>query len=408
MLRNYLLIAWRNLLRHKVFSLINVLGLAIGTAGCLLILQYVSFELSYDRFHEHADNLYRVVNDRYQNGKLIQHGTITYSAVGKAMNDDFGEVIENARVNPRGAVIVTYGDKKLAVPTVAVDNSFLRMFSFPLLAGDPAKALRDPFTVVISETTARRIFDYRGSDWQPFIGKALVLSRDEQPYRITGICRDVPENSHLSFHLLVSYATLIRDWKDADHSFTQSDFWHYLRLRPGTDHRTVEAKLAAFSERHFQGNKVSGSHEKFFLQPLTRAHLYSDFEYEIGVTGNGTVVWGLLLIAAFIIVIAWVNYINLATARAMERAKEVGVRKVVGARKGQLMGQFLAESFLLNLIALVLAVTLVQLAQPGFNALLEHRLSLLLLLVGLIALLTVSAQTWRAARANPIKALRTE
>src|SRR6202030_530192 len=133
--------------------------------------------------------------------------------------------------------------------------------------------------------------------------------------------------------------------------FTSSDFWHYIQLKPGTDYKTLEAKLPAFSEKYFQGNKVSGSVEKFYLQPLTRAHLYSDFEYEIGKTGSATVVWGLMIIALFIIVIAWVNYINLSTAKSLERAKEVGVRKVAGASKTQLIRQFLVESLIINVVA---------------------------------------------------------
>jgi putative ABC transport system permease protein len=380
MLRNYLTIAWRNLKRHKLFSLINILGLSIGMAACLLILQYVSFELSYDHHHTKASDIYRVVNDRYQNGKLIQHGTITYSAVGKAMKDDFPEIIENARVEPQHDMVMAYDSRKMASSGLHVDPSFLRMFTVPFLAGNPASALDHPYSIVLSETTARTLLGFQGTDWKPWIGKPISINQDAHPYQLTGICQDTPENTHLPFRVLISYSTLLNRWKDADHSFTQSDFWHYVQLRPGTDVQTINAQLEAFSQRHFQGNKVSGSVEKFYLQPLLEAHLYSDFEYEIGVIGNGTVVWGLLIIAVFIMVIAWINYINLATARAMERAKEVGIRKVVGARKSQLISQFLSESLLLNFFALVLAITIVQFAQPGFNALLELHLSLLLLL----------------------------
>ncbi len=381
MFRNYLLIAWRNLKKNRVFSFVNILGLAIGMAACLLILQYVSFELSFDRFHANAADLYRVTNDRFQNGKLIQHGTITYSAVGKALDDDFPEVINHARVFPLNETIIAYGDQKVSeLYSLAVDNAFLQMFSFPLRAGNAKDALQEPYTVVISETLARKIFRYTGDDFTQFIGTSLQVASLPQPHRITGICKDVPRNSHLQFNFLLSYPSIIINYEAADHSFTASDFRHYIQLKPGTDYRKLEAKLPAFSQRHFQGSKVSGSTEQFFLQPLTRAHLYSDYEYEIGVTGNGTVVWALLLVAVLIIGIAWINYINLSTARAMERAKEVGVRKVAGAGKSQLITQFLAESVLLNLIALVLAVTVVQLTQPLFNRLLDQQLSLAYLL----------------------------
>ena len=287
MIRNYIKVAFRNLWKYKSFSAINILGLAIGMATCLLILQYVSFKLSYDQFNKNANDIYRVANDRYQNGKLIQHGTITYSAIGRALNDDYEEVINNTRVQPSDERIIIYNDKKLAEKDVLfVENSFFSMFTYPLAAGDASSIFKAPHEVILSEKLARKIFDYKGNDFNQFLGKMLTLQTDTTPFKIQGICKDVPENSHLQFNLLISYQTIISSgWKEADYDFTQSDFWHYVQLRPGTDYKTLNAKLGAFSQRHFQGNKISGSDEKFFLQPLSRAHLYSDFEYEIGKTG---------------------------------------------------------------------------------------------------------------------------
>ena len=380
MLKNYFKIAWRNLLKNKIFSLINIAGLSIGMAACLLILQYVSFELSYDQFNKNADDLYRVYNDRYQNGKLIQHGTITYSAIGKAMQDDFPEVINHSRIISFTKEIISYNTKKIGDQTVlAADNSFLAMFSFPLLAGDAKTALREPQSFVLTETFARKLFNLKNNDYSSLIGKEIIGGNDSLPYKVTGICKDVPENSHLQFDLLLSYVSLYsgaHPWKDADYSFTDSDFWHYIQLKHGTDYKALEAKFPAFSQRHFQGTKVSGSIEKFYLQPLSKAHLYSDFEYEIGNTASATVVWGLLAIAILIIIIAWVNYINLSTAKSMERAKEVGVRKVAGATKRQLVKQFLTESLLINVIALFISVLIVILLQSSFNSLVQHQLSL--------------------------------
>jgi len=379
MIKNYFKTAWRNLWKNKVFSLINILGLSLGMAACLLILQYVNFELGYDHFNTNASDIYRVVNDRYQNNKLIQHGTITYSGVSKAMKDDFPEVLNYTRVLPGGDQIVIYDDKKLPkVATLAVDNSFFSMFSYPVLAGDLKTALRDANTVVISEKLARKVFDVRGNNFGPYVGKLIKVSQDTFPSKITAIIKDVPENSLLQFDMLQSYQTIIHSYgyKQADYDFTDSDFWHYIQLKPGTDYKAFDAKLAAFSERHFKGNKVSGSVEKFYLQPLLNAHLYSDMEYEIGNTGSSTVVWGLLIIALFIIGIAWINYINLATARSAERAMEVGVRKVAGATKGQLIRQFLTESFIINIFALVVALVMVYMAQSIFNDLVRHQLSL--------------------------------
>jgi len=377
MIKNYFKTAWRNLMKNKIFSFINIVGLSIGIAVCLLILQYVSFQLSYDRFNKNADDIYRVTNDRYQNGKLIQHGTITYSAIGKAMQDDFPEVINHARVRPQFGIIIN-GDKKIGDQQgYAVDNSFLDMFSYPLIAGNKTTPLTEPSSLVLSKTLASNLFDIKNNDFSQVIGKTINF--ENRTCKVTAVCADPPENSHLDFSFFMSYVTFYSGeygWKQADYDFTDSDFWHYIQLKHGTDYKALEAKLDAFSKRHFQGNKVSGSDEKFFLQPLTKAHLYSDYEYEIGNTASATIVWSMLIIASLIILIAWVNYINLATAKSAERAKEVGVRKVSGATKSQLVKQFLTESLIINIIALSIALLLVILVQASFNKLIQHQLSL--------------------------------
>ncbi len=380
MIRNYIKVAWRNLINNKADSSINIIGLSIGMAACLLILEFVSFELSYDRFNKNAADIYRVSNDRFQKGKLVQHGTITYSAVGPAMKTDFPEVINNTRVEPMGNIILTDNTKKYEVKnSIAADNEFLTMFSYPLLAGDPKTALKEPNNIVLSETLARKIYSVSNNDFSSLLGKTLQISRDSLPYKITGICKDVTENSHLQFDLLGSYITLYEQknpWKEAEYDWTDSDFWHYLQLKPGTDYKKLQAKFDAFSKSHFQGDKISGSDEKFLLQPLLKAHLYSDYEYEIGKTGSSMAVWGMLIIATLIIIIAWVNYINLTTARSINRAKEVGIRKVSGATRSQLIRQFLTESLMMNLISLGIALLLIALVQNSFNQLVERNLSL--------------------------------
>lgn len=325
MFQHYFISAWRNLKRNRIYAFINMAGLSIGLAACLLILQYVSFQLSYDQFNKNADDIYRVVNDRYQNGKLLQHGTITYSAIGKAMQDDFPEVVGYTRVYPFGKMIVSNGNKKLGdINVFAVDNAFLSMFTYSFIEGNDKTALSEPYNIVLSETSARKIFGIHNNDFSGVVGKALLMGMGSPPYKVIGVCKDAPENSHLKFDILVSYSTLLagdNPYKQADYDFTDSDFWQYIQLKHGTDYKKLETKFAAFSLRHFQGYKVSGSDEKFYLQPLSKAHLYSDFEYEIGDTGSAAVVWSLLLIAALIIIIAWINYINLATAKSIERAK---------------------------------------------------------------------------------------
>jgi putative ABC transport system permease protein len=380
MFRNYFKTAWRNLIKNKIFSFINIAGLSIGMAACVLILQYVSFQLSFDQFNKNTADIYRVYNDRYQEGKLVQHGTITYSGVGPAMQADFPEVINHTRVEPSGKTIISYNTKKIGEQnTLFVENSFLTMFNYPLVAGNTATAMKDPHSVILSQTLAKKIFGVSDNDYTSLLGKGIIAGSDSTLYKITGICKDVPENSHLQFDLLLSYITLYsgkNPWREAEYDFTDSDFWHYIQLKHGTNYKALEAKFRTFSQKHFQGNKVSGSDEKFYLQPLSKAHLYSDYEYEIGETASATVVWSMLIIAALIIMIAWVNYINLATAKSMERAKEVGVRKVSGATKRQLIKQFLTESFIINIVALFIALLTVTLVQSSFNGLVQHQLSL--------------------------------
>ncbi|HEV8508761.1 MAG TPA: ABC transporter permease, partial [Chitinophagaceae bacterium] len=367
----YFKTAMRNLMKNKIFSVINIAGLSVGTAACLLVLQYVSFELSYDQFNKNAADIYRVYNDRYQNGKLIQHTTQTYSAIGEAMHNDYPEVINSTRVIKEGAIL-SYNTKKIGGQTLLlVDNPFLVMFSYKLLTGDPATALKEDNTTVISQSLAKKIFGI-DNHFEVLIGK-VISAGTGAPLKITGVAVDAPKNSHLQFDLLAPNNTL--GWTKG-YEFTAAAFQIYLQVKHGTRYKALEAKFSAFSDRYFHGSKVSGSVEKFYLQPLLKAHLYSDFQDDIAKTGSAAAVWGLLLIAVLIIAIAWINYINLATAKSMERAKEVGIRKVAGATRNQLIRLFLSESLIINFLALLLAFFLVILFQGGFNRLVQTQLSL--------------------------------
>lgn len=372
--------AIRTLIRQKKLGLINIAGLSVGMTACLLILQYVSFQLSYDQFNKNVSNLYRVYNDRYQEGKKIQHSTLTYSGIGRAMQDDFPEVVDHTRIQLSGENIITWQNRKTGGQDVLfVDQSFLSMFSYQLVNGDIKKALTEPYTAILSETAAKKIFGLSGNDFSSVTGSLVTIGNGTTPYNITAICEDVPENSHLYFDILASFATLYsgpHPWKEADYDFTQSNFWQYVQLKHGEDHRALEAKFAGFSQRHFQGNKASGYEERFYLQPLSKAHLHSDFEYEIGRTDSAVMVWGLLIIAVLIMIIAWVNYINLATARSAERAKEVGIRKVSGATRTQLIRMFLTESVIINIIAIVTSLVIAAVVQGRFNILIQYNLSL--------------------------------
>lgn len=376
MYKSYFKIGWRNLLKNKAFSTINISGLAIGLAACLLILQFVTYQLSFDKFNEKLDRTYRVTNDRFQNGKLIQHGTIMYPTIGPAMAKDYPEIEEYTRLMPAGELNVIVGDKNFRGGTAFfTDEYFFSVFSFKMLAGDRSSMLKHDHSAVLSESMARKYFEFSGNDISTLIGKTFYWGRDQTPYEVKGICADIPDNSHIRFDALVSYATLIGFAEEADNSWTWSDMRHYLVLKPGVDYKELESKFDAFSERYFQGDKVSGSVEKFYLQPLKDAHLYSDYEYDIAQTANGKAVWAMLVVAIFILIIAWINYVNLTTSRALERAKEVGLRKVMGAFKSQLVGQFIFESLVISLMAFGLSIGIMSMFQDYFNQIVGSTLS---------------------------------
>lgn len=377
MLSNYLIIAIRNIAKNKVFSAINIIGLALGLAACLFIFQFVSFEFSYDTFNSKLDRTYRVTNDRYQHGKVIQHGTIMYPTIGPTMAKDYPEIEMYTRLMPGGTMNIKIDDRILTGQNCHfTDEHFLRVFDFELLAGDRASALKDRYTMVVTESTARKFFEIKDNDLVAVIGKTLYWALDPQPYKVTAVIKDVPENSHIQFDALVSYATLYSpENPDADNSWTWSDMRHYLVLKPGVDYKALEAKFDEYSNRYFQGDKVSGSVEKFFLQPLRRAHLFSDYEYDIAKVASGKAVWAMLIVAISILVLAWINYINLTTSKALDRAKEVGLRKVMGAYKSQLVRQFIFESVLISFVAFVIAILLVSLLQPSFNTLIDANLN---------------------------------
>jgi putative ABC transport system permease protein len=380
MISNYFKIAIRNMWKNKGFTAVNITGLVGGITACLMILQYVSFELSFDRFHNDFDHIYRVTNDRFQQGKLIQHGTITYPLIGSTMAKDFQEIESYTTLSNTGTFKLQKDRKVFEENGAFADEHFFNFFTFPLLAGNASTALKAPNSIVLSETNARRIFGARPKDYPVLIGQNILVGLDTQPYQITGIMKDFPATSHLQYGAIMSYESLVRTWGAwVKTSWDGSDMWHYVKLKAGADPTSLQQKFPAFSNRYFQGDKVSGSVEKFYLQPLSKAHLFSDFEYEIGNVRNGKAVLTMLIIAAFILIIAWINYINLSTARSLERAREVGVRKVAGATSGQLIWQFLAESLFLNLIALVLSLALTVLLQPVLNKLVEKPLSMSLL-----------------------------
>lgn len=373
MLKNYLLITIRAISRRKGFSILNVLGLAIGLSASLLILQYVKDELSYDDFHTNADRIYRVRFDAYRNGQKIFECASSFPRVGPMMKADFPEVEETTRLYVRyGGGVVRYEDISIKEDNLfQAEQSFFTIFSYPLVSGE-AK-LDQPNTAIIEEETARKYFGTEAP-----IGKRIRFG-DREEYEITGVMQS-PENSHLKFSFLFSYPTLVTLYGEQfNNAWGWYDFFNYVLLKPGHDARELEAKLPAFIDKYGSEGNTSGvkasERTKFILQPLPDIHLYSDLIQEARINGNGRTVYFLMIIAFFILVIAWVNYINLSTARAVERAKEVGIRKSVGAHKSQLIWQFVSEAFLVNLSAAVLGLIFVYSVIPIFNELADKHLT---------------------------------
>ncbi|MCB9265812.1 MAG: ABC transporter permease [Lewinellaceae bacterium] len=386
MWKNYFKMAWRQAFKYKGYSLLNILGLAIGITSCLLILQYVAREWSYDTFHPKADNIYRLRLDSYQNGRLAYQSATVFPAFAPTMKEEMPEVVDACRLHDAEMVItnpennVKFAEKK----GYYADPSFLKMFGLELLYGTSAKALDGPDKILLSESMARRYFGQ-----VEVLGRHLINKGQDlfQTYEVSGVFKDYPANSHLAIDYLVSYQTLgkvIRQvWGDTTNATETNwgwyDFYTYLELHPDTDVEQFREQLPSFVDKHINAPRRerggSNTANAIDIIPLKDIHLYSNVNQEAEVNGSGWAVSVLFASAFFILLIAWVNYVNLATARSLERAREVGLRKVLGAGRRQLIGQFLLESFILNLTAFVLALGLVQLALPLFNSLLGQKLA---------------------------------
>ncbi len=377
MLTNYVKIAWRNLARQSGYTAINIFGLAVGMAATMLIFQYVNFERSYDRFHERVDRIVRVTAQRYEHGVLSTNWAGGPFAAGNQLNDAFPEVADYVKLFARPKLVLEAHQREYRVDNgFFVTPSFFKVFSFPLTAGDTRTALTEPNTGVISASLAKRLFGMANP-----VGQLLNVER-ELPIRVTGVYPDFPKNSHLQADYLMSFSTfqaLANPKNEPDRNFDnvwdQDGCLTYLLLKPGTDVRALERKLPAFTERKDQRDPKTGDGLLLQLQPLTDIHLYSHLLFEASPNGDGNAVYVLLCVAFFIIGIAWINYINLATARAIGRAKEVGVRKAIGSYRDQLIGQFLIESALLNGLSVGAAFILITASLPIFNQFTDQQLT---------------------------------
>ena len=374
MFHNYLSVALRNLRRHPAYSLINITGLAIGMATCILILLYIQDELGYDRYHPHADRVYRIVDDIESGGQTVQTAG-SPTGWGPALKRDFPEIelvvrlrgTESAWLVDLGNTI--YYERKV----IWAGSDLFEMFSIPLAAGDQSVALAEPYSMVISEDLA---FKYFGDE--EAIGKAVNLD-NRWDFTVTGVMKNIPTNSHLRPDMFVSYSTMtaIQSGWDLDDWEYHRNLYTYVRLRENVSPSEFEAKLPAFLERHAGDQyREAGIILRPTLQPLVDIHLYSNRESEHEPNGDIRYVALFMAIAFLVLIIACINFINLATARSEMRAREVGVRKVLGANRMQLIRQFLGESVLMSGLAAVLAVILVHLALPAVNEIAGKQLAL--------------------------------
>jgi putative ABC transport system permease protein len=403
MLQNYLKIAFRNLWKNKGFSAINIIGLSVGLATCLLIMLYVMDELSYDKYNKKADRIYRVDGD-------IQFGgnhfilAVAPEPMGPTLKNDYPEVEQYVRFRGYGGFLVRKGNQNVQEGKVIyADSTLFDVFTLPMIAGDPATALKDPKSVVITEKIAKKYFNTTD-----VVGKSFVIN-DTSNLKITGVIKNVPKQSHFNFDFFVSLNGALPPWEV--NSWLSNNENTYIVLRKGADPKVLQSKLSALVEKYMYPQafsllnikkdefEKSGNHASYSLTPLTAIHLHSDKVAELGANSSIQYVYIFSAIAIFILLIACVNFMNLSTARSSNRAKEVGIRKVLGSLRKNLIKQFLTESILISLIALFLAVLLAWALLPYFNQIANKEIAIglfskswllpsliiLMLIVGLLA-----------------------
>lgn len=357
-------IAYRSLLKHKFYSIINLLGLAIGTAACLMILHYVHYEMSYEEFHKKAEHIYRLTLDGYKDGELLVQDAEMYPLAGPELKEQMPEVIDFVRLHDENRLVVgNEENRQRETRLYFTDPSFFSIFSVDVLQGDPFTALDDPFEIVITASKARQYFGTTD-----VVGKSLDLygmGNEVKNAMITAVIKDLPTNTHLKIDFLLSFISLQDEALNYQLSWNGNNEYTYLLMAPEFDKKAFEAKLDKFTK----DLEDQIGEEKFAIQAIEDIHLYSHKTYEPEVNGDAKTVSFLSVIAIFILVIAWVNYINLATARSVERAKEVGIKKAMGCTRTQLVKQFLFEALLTNTAAMLLAVLMVYLSFSAFRQL---------------------------------------
>ncbi|MEQ9164777.1 MAG: ABC transporter permease, partial [Fulvivirga sp.] len=385
MIRNYFKIALRNLVKNRIFSFVNIIGLAIGIAATILLTFYVRHERSYENVHENADNIFRLSLNLYNGNEFIINDVETYQTLGPEFKEKMPEVLDYVRLaNMDAAQIKANGKVFYEQLIYAADPSVFKIFSYEVIEGDPYNSFDKPYKATISRDLAIKYFGKTD-----VIGETFRYSLTKEPVEIVGVTENSPQNTHLKFDILLSHETLPLYWTwYKEYPWGGNNEYTYLLMQPGTSVDAFNEKLAQYCKdsEHFED-------EVIISEGINDIHLYSNKSFEPEVNGNAQTVDFMVLIAIFIILLAWINYVNLSTSRAVNRAKEVGIRKVVGSSRSQLIRQFLMESFMVNVIACILAFTIVQISIPEFSNLTGQALpqnlfedSFILLLFGGIVL----------------------
>lgn len=364
MFKNYLKIAWRNLLRNKSFSLLNILGLSIGLAVTALILLWVNFEMGFNQFHEKKDRIYQVYNKYPVDGEIWTWNS-TPKVMASVIKKDYPEVEEVTRYFYEYTFLFSQGAKSLKSKGTIVDPGFLKIFSFPLIEGNIETALEDVNALVVTETFAKKMFGDA-----PAVGQVIKMDNTDT-FKVTGVLKDLPNNSEFNFEYLIPWAYVKqRGWDDE--YWGNNSIATYVLLKEGTNYPAFSEKIKPLRQAYDKDapNMVT------YLYPYTRSHLYSEFENGVEVGGLIDTIRLFTIIAIIVLAIACINFMNLSTARSEKRAKEVGVRKVVGARKKALVWQFLIESVLISFLSAVIALIVVVAVLPSFSNLINTPLSI--------------------------------
>jgi putative ABC transport system permease protein len=419
---SFLKVAIRIFYKYRSYTLVNIFALAIGLASSIIIFLYVDNEYSFDRFHQHAGDIYRIGIRGNVSGNKLNHA-VTSAALAPALVEEFPEVEKAVRVGRFGAWLVSYnGIKHNEDNLIFADSAFFELFSFRLISGDPGKVLNKPESIILSQKAAERYFGHGDP-----VGKKLMIETDSTFYTVTGVMEDIPQNSHMHFDMVASLSTLDKYINQS--SWIMNNFYTYIRVHEGTDEDTLDSKIQTLVEKYvvpayykmlsMNQNEIKGSDDRyeFVLQPLLDIHLKSDFEIEFEPVGNIHYVHIFMIIALLILIVACINFMNLATASTANRAKEVGVRKIAGSDKKMLIRQFLTESMLLTVLSMVMALLLVELLMPLFNHYIGLHLSLaqlvkpkglviLLALVGIVGTFAGSYPAFFLSSFDPLRVLR--